>query len=123
MRVVLMLLLLSVAVPASAEWKKISENNATIHYINSKTMKSDGNLRSAWEIQDLKEKHKDGESSRRFLVEYDCKENRTRSLSFTTHSERMAKGNIITRGDTPEAWVTVHPSSIAANFLKFVCSS
>lgn len=122
MRLVLTLLLLSLAAPALAEWTKISENNATVHYIDSKITRSTDNLRTASEIQDLKERYKDGELSRRFLAEYDCKENRTRSLSFTTYSERMAKGNVLAKGDTPEAWVTVQPGTIAARFLKFVCS-
>ena len=87
MRIVLIAWLILVATPAWAEWVKVSESDGLTGYVDPATIRKNGNLRRVWEIQDLKARGtKFGELSRRVLNEYDCKEERMRTLSATFHS-------------------------------------
>ena len=54
-------MLLVTATAASAEWVKISENLLGTNYYDPTTIRVNGNLRRVWQVQDLKERDKDGE--------------------------------------------------------------
>lgn len=61
------------------------------HYFDPVTIRKYGNLRSVWELEDLKQRDKQGVMLRRSLFEYDCKKERSRLLSFSSHSELETK--------------------------------
>ena len=121
MRLIVALLLLTLTVPAWAEWLKYAEDKEVVFYYDPTTIKKTGNLRRVWEIEDLKKRPTDGESSSHMMFEYDCKEQRYRGLSFRTHSEPMASGKIIFRHDKPSTWRDVVPNSGRATILQIVC--
>ena len=90
MRLILYLFLALSAAPAWAAWVEVGGKiDEVIFYIDPATIRKDSNLRRVWAIEDLKQRHKDGEMSRRALYEYDCKEERVRILSGTEHSDPM----------------------------------
>ena len=60
--------------------------------IDRATLLSNGSLRRVWQLQNLKQRDRDGEMSRRALVEYDCREAKNRTLSLSMHPEPMAGG-------------------------------
>ena len=66
-------LLLLIALPASAEWVQHGSISWAAVYHDPSTIKKNGRFAQVWELQDLKQRHKDGELSRLVLVEYDCK--------------------------------------------------
>ncbi len=121
MRMYLCLLAL-VAAPAWAEWVKVDETDEMTVYIDPAKIKKDGNLRRAWELQDLKQRDTDGEMSRRALQEYDCKEDRCRVLSISVHSEAMAGGKVIMSGEVNGKWKYIAPDTVSATVLSFVCA-
>jgi hypothetical protein len=109
---------------AWAEWVlvEISINDGTEFYIDSKTIRKEGNLRKAWELQNLKTPGIAGELSARGRYEYDCKNERARRLSGSLHSGAMAQGNTISADSKAETtWNEVAPGTISDSLLKYAC--
>jgi len=68
--------------------------------------------------------HRVGEampSSYRSLAEYDCKEDRLRVLSITTHSGSMAAGETLESQDGVSEWIDIAPGTIREILLKMLC--
>ncbi len=125
MRIALTILLTLATAPAWAEWTKVGETAGSVHYLDAATISKDGNLRRVWEIQDLKAHLPTGEVSRRAMSEYDCTEQRFRTLSVTDFMGPMATGEILLTGRDPESfrnWHAIPQGTIAQLMLKFVCA-
>lgn len=122
MRLVLTLLLALAAVPARADWFEIAQTAEGAIFIDPSTMRWNGDLHTVWEIQNLKQRHQGGEHSRRVLKEYDCKDERGRSLAFSTHSEPMGNGETLYSQTTPTRWRQYSPGSVGYATLKIVCA-
>ena len=119
----LLLCLLFISGSASAEWVKFGETDNIYHYIDPTTIRKDGNLRKVWQIHDLKQRSKDGELSRRFRLEYDCKNERYRFLSISEHSGPMASGITLYQStEEGNKWSDIPPGSKGEDALKIVCA-
>ena len=117
--------LLLVTGSAWAEWVWVAESDNANLYIDPSTIRKDGNLVKVWKISDLKQRHKDGELSRRVRAEYDCKEERYRVLSLSEHSGPMASGTTLFTHDylgEPDKWKQIPPESVGETVQKIVCS-
>ena len=134
MRVVLAFLLLMAAAPVRAEWVKVdsgktggffSLSDDIVYYIDPSTIAKEGNIRRVWEIHDLREKGSQGERSILASVEYDCAENRMRTLKAAGKSQKMARGEIIPLRQVFDEWITLRPGKDDEMFyriLKTVCA-
>jgi hypothetical protein len=122
MRVLMMALLLSTAMPVAAEWVKYFESDVATFHFDPVSIRVNGHLRQVQELLELKQRHRDGEMSRRALREYDCEEKRHRTLSFTTHAEPMAGGSILYSRNESGRWFPIAPGSGAEGILKVVCA-
>ncbi len=108
---------------AWAEWEKIAENDFAEYYIDRATIRKDGNLRRMWDMFNLREQDKNGTSSIRARAEYDCKQERQRTLSISAHSEPMSKGIPLKDGmHDALLWIDIPPNSVAEKMLKIVCA-
>ena len=85
--------------------------DGTVFYIDRNSIKKEGNLLRVWELQDLKEKGPLEEKSRRVLVEYDCKNERRRVMSFSFHAEQMGAGLTLKGDQTPGKWNLMVPNT------------
>lgn len=121
MRILLVLLVL-VPAPAWAEWVKVDENTEGHVYIDPATIKKDGNFRKVWELIDAKQQGPKGAKSMRVLKEYDCKEERSRVLSFAAFSEPMLRGKMLESGDPVDFGIYIAPGTTGAAILKTVCA-
>lgn len=122
MRIVLCFLLAMVAAPAWAEWMKVSEDGNGVAYIEPTTIRKTGEFRKVWVLIDLKQKTSNGSLSMRGLWEFDCKEERNRVFSLSTHSGQMAGGIALTSGSTaPGDWSDTPPNTSARAILTRVC--
>lgn len=117
-----MLLLAAMSPGAMAEWVQVAESDKTVYYIDPATIRKNGNFRRYWSILDLKQPGKDGEMSMRALVEYDCKEERSRHLSATVHSKPMASGEILISSSSPLDWDYIAPGTIFKYVFEFLCA-
>lgn len=111
------------SLPAVAEWVLVSETDTSAYYFDPTTIRVDGNLRKVWTIRNLNQRDKDGEMSTQSRREFDCKDERNRVLSLSTHSEPMANGKLILNlGADPNGWQETPPGGIGALILKMVCA-
>ena len=122
MKILLLALTLLITGSAWADWVLVVGNDSANIYIDPATIRKDGNFRKAWELHDLKKQHKDGTLSRRMRSEYDCKQERTRMLSFTTHSGSMSRGDTLFSHDAVDIWVDIPPDTLGETILKVVCA-
>ena len=134
MRIVLSFLLLVAATSAVADWVKVGTSartsymvfsDETVYYIDPATITREGNLRRVWEILDLSAKGPDGERSILASVEYDCAENRMRTVSATGRSLRMARGEIIPRIRSYDDWIILQrgkDDGVFFKLLELVCT-
>ena len=107
---------------AWAEWVKVANTDLIDYYIDPASIRKDGNLRIVWELQNLKQRHKDGELSRRGRNEYDCKQERIKTLSFSFHSEAMGSGTTLLSDSNEGEWDHIPPGSVSERVLKIVCA-
>ena len=122
MRLALTVLLMLATTVACAEWVRINETDTGVIYVDPTTIRKDGDLRTVWGLTNLKTRDSAGELSRRRLDEYDCKQERYRIVSISTHSEAMAMGRILTRDSDSSEWQYAAPGSVAGDLLGFVCA-
>lgn len=123
-KTILALVLAAMSSGVRAEWVKVAESvNDDVFYLNSATIRKDGNLRRFWSIVDSKERDKGGSISRRSLFEFDCKEERSRLLSYSYHSEPLAGGKVLKSSSTTgDNWAYIAPDTVKAAMLKIVCA-
>ena len=105
-----------------ADWIQISNNDDVIFFMDNASIRKDGNFRKVWELQNLKKKHETGALSFRGRYEYDCKQERNRNLSISSHSYRFAGGTVLVTLDNVGAWEEIPPDSPASKYLKIVCA-
>lgn len=122
MKILLLTLILLATGSAWAEWVRVDETHIASMYIDPSTIRRDGNFRKVWELQDLKQRDKTGWLSSRYRIEYDCKEERGRILSFSTHSDSMAGGDTLLLDATVRTWYDVAPNTPGETLLKIVCA-
>ena len=122
MRNLLIAAMLLGAAPAWAEWVPHAHNERASFYYDPATIKRNGTLRRVWTLINQNEPDKAGAWSRRAFHEYDCKEDRSRFLSISTFSEKMANGKLIGQADySDDSWTYIAPGTIDDSLLKIVC--
>jgi len=108
---------------AWADWVRVAGMESASTYIDPATLRKEGNFRNVWVLQELKQRSKDGELSRRARVEYDCKQERKRVLYLSTHSDSMLGGVTLFSQEFADAnWGSVPPDTANATILKIVCA-
>ena len=118
------LLMLLVSGAASAAWTVEGESEELTLYVDRSTIRRSGNLVKMWNLFDYKTVNVfSGQStlSSRFQSEYDCKEERARSLAFTTFSGQMLSGAVNSSIDYTEKWMAVAPGSVGVTLWKIAC--
>lgn len=124
MKKLFLVCLMMLAGSAWAEWVLTLRNGDSIIYIDPETIRKDGNLRRVWTLIDYAQKSTNGRASTRLRVEYDCKEERHRVLSLSTHSEAMAGGDQLVSHTyaEPIKWDDIPPQTGFVTILKIVCA-
>ena len=122
MKKLLLALALLVTGPAWADWVLFSETDTSTFYYDPATIRKDGHIRRVWELNDLRKRHKDGEMSRRYRVEYDCKQERMKFLGLTEHSEPMASGTVLKTLGEDKVWREVPPGTVLETMFQIVCA-
>jgi hypothetical protein len=122
MKKLLIVGLVILAGSAWAEWMMYFESESITYYYKSATIRKDKNMRRVWRLQELKQHDAGGVKSRRMRIEYDCKEERYRILSYTFHSESMAGGEILATGGEDNNWSEIPPATAGEEMLKIVCA-
>ncbi len=111
----------------SAEWVRVAENNRLVAYADTQVRRA-GNSLIVWVLFDYKTVQQSPSSGRQYLSEKDqreivCEAERSRTLFFTWHADKMGNGPVVYTGARPTDWEpTSSPQSIGNAFWKHYCS-
>ena len=122
MKKLFLVCLMMLAGSAWAEWVRYAESEEATFYFDPATIRKGGNMRRVWELQDLRERGKFGEISRRMRFEYDCKQERYKSLGFSFHTEPMAGGTVLLSDDERNEWRAIPPDTTGETIFNIVCA-
>jgi len=126
-KTILLVLLAIVSGSAMAEWREIGGNDKYTVYVNPKIYWKDGKTAKMWHLFDYKALrssncHIDYISSI-MRYEYDCKQQRFRSIYLSAHSEHMGKGlsSVVQANPYPDKWEPVVPGSFGQKLFNMAC--
>jgi hypothetical protein len=124
-KAVLMMLFVVVSNGTAAEWVEVRSNSTNTVYADPATIHMAGDTVKMWSLYDFKtaqaiEGIKPYLSSRQ-QYEYDCKEKRLRTFSFSFHSENMAKGEITMSATRTGDWERIAPGTVDDGLWKIAC--
>lgn len=112
--------------PVWVGWKSVGEENPGTSYTDPATIVRSGTTARMWSLLDYKSFQRMvevGYFSQKALVEYDCKEGRSRGLAVSLHAEHMGEGKVIYEDTSPHEWETVSPGTMTAMLWKIACSN
>ncbi len=124
MRCMKWMLLLWLAVQpwlALAEWEAVDENFLAVVYIDPDKVRASSVYPQAWHLIDLRERAKTGAMSRLALMEYDCHDQRRRTLAFASKSEAMGEGKTLFTSAVSTPWKPVSGDTVAEKVLGLLC--
>lgn len=110
---------------AIADWVQIAESAATTFYVDPSTVRRNGNMAKMWELIDLREAELvlgKAYLSIRSQQEYDCSDERVRTITSTSFSGHMADGKTIFYDPTEGPFRPVEPGRAVNRVLwKYAC--
>ena len=123
----LLSLLMLIASPAWADWVEVAfSDGGAINHIDPTTIRKEGDFIKVWAMDNLPSARTIGGinnvRSMRSRMEYDCKQERMRSLSISAHSERYARGETLGQENSPTQWMDIPPNSVGIKILNWVCN-
>jgi hypothetical protein len=126
-QLLLISLLLLSSEPVYAGWVLTSGDDAAglAVYVDPGNIRRKGNLAKMWQLYDYKTVQTvagDSLLSMKRFNEYDCTEERTRTLGYTWFSGNMGSGNVVYSTTEVQEWEPVVPRSINHTLWKAACS-
>lgn len=118
------LMLLVPATAASAEWTRVEYNDNYILYVDRATIRRNGNLVKMWSLVDYKTvKTVVGQSNLSYKAqeEYDCKEEKSRTLAITWFTGQMGRGTVNHTDNRTGEWSPIAPESNGEVMWKITC--
>lgn len=128
-KAILMVLLALMSSSAAAEWVEVirrGDGNTTIYADPATIRKSDNNVRMWIMLDYLNSKDAPGSlgtlKSLKSHDEFDCKEEKKRTLYMSAHGENMGRGEVIF-SDTiiDRTWKPIAPDEIGSVLFEFAC--
>ena len=119
----LALLLLIVATStAQAMWVTVTRNEVATVYIDSMSIEKMGYNRRVWVVYDLQKPDVTGQQSVKSRIDYDCTEGKYKTLSASSHPNKMGNGPAIKALPVPEGWRPVSQDSMSRQLYAFACA-
>jgi phage tail protein X len=113
---------LLLASAAHAEWVPVGPAGIAQFFMDKATIKRKADTVQVWELVNMEKVDGEGVHSSRFLVEYDCKGQRSRGLDMLTYTEPMGGGKLIQQlGRDPDGWEALPPDSIFSQRMQMAC--
>jgi len=119
----IVLLLLALASAAShAMWVTVTRNEVATVYIDSMSIQKMGYNRRVWVVYDLNAPDATGQQSVKSHIDYDCTEGKYKTLSASSHPNKMGNGPAIKALPVPEGWRPVSQDSMSRQLFAFACA-
>jgi len=110
---------------ANAEWTDIGATGIYIQSVDRATIRRNGNLVKMWGLKDYKTMQTvagDSFLSSKTQAEYNCKEDRSRTLAFLWFDGQMGNGKVVySNGNLKDEWAPITPGSVAERLWKIAC--
>ena len=110
---------------ALAEMKSLGSSGSATYYVDTASVKRDGNIRTLWSVMDYKSPQTTQRGAKylstRTNMEINCKNQTVLMRQFSMHSGPMASGEVL---DTQGVWrdaQSVPPGTPLFTIMKFVC--
>lgn len=113
------------------QWTPIATSvDGTVSNLDLSTLRKEGDNRRVWVLENFSEKKpsmflsdSSGVFSMRYRMEYDCKNERQKTLSYTFFTEKEAKGTVSSKSDLPTNWVDVAPGTAGWKLMETACKT
>ena len=111
---------------AHAEWTKVTFNDETTMFLDSTTVKRNGDLVRVDTLMNFplgttSDDKKYSYKSSRTIEEFDCKKNLSRTISFTWYPEIMGNGKKVYSDNNAYKFEKIVPSSLFDAVKRKVC--
>jgi hypothetical protein len=109
---------------AVAGWVAVDVGDTVTSYVDPSTIRRTGDMVKLWGLND--NKSADTLEGKRYMSyrwhnEYNCADQRSRSLYHSAHAGSMGRGEVIFLGAGDHQWTPVAPGSVGARILKIAC--
>lgn len=128
-QILLALVLAVVSSGVLAGWVELGANesgDATV-YVDPSTIRKTIGAVKMWSLTDFKKPMLLAKSapylSLKLQTEYDCKNEQTRTLYASLHSQHQGRGEVVNTSNTVDPWEPVPPGSTVETLWKFVCGT
>jgi hypothetical protein len=122
MKSLVLFLLACTALASHAMWVTVTRNEVATVYIDSSAIVKMGYNRRVWVVYDLQSPDKTGQQSVKSYIDYDCTEGKYKTLSATSHPNKMGNGPAIKALPVPEGWRPVSQDSMSRQLYAFACA-
>jgi hypothetical protein len=124
-RLAVALLLTAFAESGIAAWVVVLEGEDFTAYADPATIDRVGNTARMWDVMDLKYPQPSPRgnpySSSLAHTEFDCANDRMRTLHFSLHSGQMGEGDVVEAFADPNKWLPVAPGTLLKILAEFAC--
>lgn len=109
-------------------WENIGGNSEGMTlYIDRATIRRHGDIAEMQHLYDFKTAETIDNSNKAYLSikgndEYNCKENQSRMLASSFHSENMGKGEALFSESNPGPWAAIASGSVDEALFKIACA-
>ncbi len=106
------------------DWFKIGESPTMTHYANVSSIRLNGSIASIWLLLDYKALQRDPSGtfmSDEMLVEFDCKEKKTRLVATNALAEKMATGAVVSCDSKAHEWRPVRRGTVEETASEIAC--
>jgi hypothetical protein len=102
-------------------WHQLGrESDGAFSFVAPQTIRQEKQLRRAWFMRAMPAPESDKALSYRFLSEFDCKDDRNRTRSFSAFQGSFGTGQLL-ESTGESGWVYVAPGTAGDAMLRFVC--
>ena len=105
-----------------AMWVTVTRNEVATVYIDSSAIVKMGYNRRVWVVYDLTSPDKTGQQSVKSYIDYDCTEGKYKTLSASSHPNKMGNGPAIKALPVAEGWKPVSQDSMSRQLFAFACA-
>jgi len=123
--IILPVLLTALSGSAAAGWVEVGGNEITVAYADSGTIRRAGDMVKMWHLLDYATARSiEGIKpylSIKVLDEYDCAQERARTISMSLHSGNMGVGEVLGTVTDPGDWRPVPPDTLVETLRAFAC--
>ena len=116
------LFLLLASVGAQAMWVTVTQNEVATVYVDSSSIARINQNRRVWVVYDLKSPDITGQQSVKSYIEYDCAEGKYKTLSATSHPNKMGNGPAIKSLPVGGSWMSVSQDKMSRQLFSFACA-